>query len=68
MKIRLVVAMANAAVALGLTVAIVGIVGALGAVTAVWAMAGNAVNIANANNNFFIFVSFGLKYVPSTNI
>jgi hypothetical protein len=64
MKIRLVVAMANAAVALGLTVAIVGIVGALGAVTAVWAIAGNAVNIANANNNCFIMFPLDLNVSP----
>jgi F0F1-type ATP synthase membrane subunit c/vacuolar-type H+-ATPase subunit K len=54
MKIRLVVAMANAAVALGLTVAIAGIVGAAGADTAVCAIAGNADTSANTNNTFFI--------------
>jgi hypothetical protein len=55
--------MANAAVALGLTVAIVGIVGAAGAVTAVWAIAGNAVSIANANNILFIIFPLDLNGV-----
>jgi hypothetical protein len=44
---------ANADVALGLTVIIVGITGALGAVTAVWAIAGNA-----AANKIVIIVFF----------
>jgi hypothetical protein len=52
-KILLVVAMANAAVALGLTVTILGMTGALGADTAVWAITGNA-----AANNIVIIVCF----------
>jgi hypothetical protein len=53
MKILLVVAMAKAAIALGLTVTMFGITGALGADTAVWAITGNA-----AVNNIVIIVCF----------
>jgi hypothetical protein len=60
MKIRLVVAMASEAVALGLTVTIAGIVAALGAVTAVCAIVGNAANNANTNNNCLIIFPLDL--------
>jgi hypothetical protein len=53
--------MANEAVALGLTVTIVGIVAALGAVTAVCAIAGKAANNANTNNNCFIMFPLDLN-------
>jgi hypothetical protein len=66
MKMRLVELMFNAAIALGLTVAIAGIVGALGVVTAVWAIAGNAVNIASANNICFILFPLDLIMSPPT--
>jgi hypothetical protein len=56
MKILLVVAMANAATALGLTVTMFGITGALGAVTAVCAKDGSAAANTIANNVFFIFI------------
>jgi len=61
MKMRLVELMFNAAIALGLTVAIVGIVGAAGADTAVWAITGNA-----AASNIVIIVCFILRsrYYP----
>jgi hypothetical protein len=45
--------MAKAAIALGLTVTILGMTGALGADTAVWAITGNA-----AANNIVIIVCF----------
>jgi hypothetical protein len=54
MKIRLVVAIASAAVALGLTVTIVGIVGAAGVATAVCAKAGSVAANTIANSVFFI--------------
>jgi hypothetical protein len=60
MKIRLVLALAKAAVALGLTVTIVGITGALGADTAVWAIIGNAAVSNNVIIVFFIMFFLGL--------
>jgi hypothetical protein len=52
--------MASAAVALGLTVTIVGIVGAAGVATAVCAKAGSVAANTIANSVFFIFVCSGI--------
>jgi hypothetical protein len=65
MKILLVVAMANAAIALGLTVTMFGITGALGADTAVWAITGRLVANNTASNVFFILFFERLSIRPS---